>query len=196
MGTEGLRKCCHCEVWFRPHPRNAAHQRYCLAPPCRAASKRASQQKWHRRNPGYFHGPDYVKKVQAWRRAHPWYWRKGAAGGVPADPRALQDVILSQTVEEETVRTSRNQISRPLQEIVLAQSHALVGLASMISGEALQESLAGVLSACYERGQRIGGSVPWMQPQEVKHERARTDCAAATAPHSAAVQLGGSPSGP
>lgn len=196
MGTQGLRKCCHCEVWFRPHPRNATRQGHCLAPPCRAASKRASQQKWHRKNPGYFHGEAYVKKVQAWRRVHPGYWRKAAARAGPDDPGALQEIVLAQPVAEEPVSALRNEISRPLQEIVLAQSHALVGLASMISGEALQENLAGVLTACYERGQRIGGSVPWMQPQEVKYERARTDYAATAAAHSAAVQLGGSPSGP
>jgi hypothetical protein len=174
MGTEGLRKCCHCEVWFRPHPRIAAHQRHCLAPPCRAASKCSSQRKWQRKNPGYFHGEAYVRKVQAWRQAHPGYWRRGAG---PGEAPALQDVIPTQTVGEESVDALRNrlcqEISLPLQEIVLAQGHALVGLASMISGEALQESLGQVLSACYERGQRIGGCVPWMQPPEVKHERAR-----------------------
>jgi hypothetical protein len=41
----------------------------------------------------------------------------------------------------------------------------------MISGEPLQEDIARVLTACYERGQRIGGIVPWMHKQEVKHER-------------------------
>ena len=64
MGTEGLRKCCHCGIWFRPHGRNAWHQRFCLKPECQVASKRASQRKWCRKNPGYFHGEMHVKRVQ------------------------------------------------------------------------------------------------------------------------------------
>ena len=80
MSTEGLRKCCHCGVWFKPHARNAYHQRFCVKPECQAASKRASQQKWCRKNPGYFHGDAHLKRVQAWRRKHPGYWKpKGTA---------------------------------------------------------------------------------------------------------------------
>ena len=40
------RKCRHCGENFTPDARNAHHQRYCTAPSCRAASKRASQAKW------------------------------------------------------------------------------------------------------------------------------------------------------
>jgi hypothetical protein len=200
MGTEGLRKCCQCAVWFKPHPRNAYHQRFCLKPECQAASQRASQRKWCRKNPGYFHGEAYVKKVQAWRRKHPGYWKRqqGEEGGGPPD--ALQDLLIAQGFAPEQVRVFRNclseEISRPLQDVLSAQQHALVGLASMISGEALQEDIVRVLTTCYQRGQRIGGIVPWMQPQEVKHERTRADCAAAAATSSPAVQLGRSPSGP
>ena len=69
MGTEGLRKCCHCGIWFRPHGRNAWHQRFCLKPECQVASQR----KWRRKNPGYFHGEMHVKRVREWRRKHPGY---------------------------------------------------------------------------------------------------------------------------
>jgi len=64
------------------------------------------------------------------------------------------------------------------------------GLASMITGEPLQEDIDRVLTTCYERGQRIGGMVPWMHPQEVKDERKRADCAATAATGTPAVQLG------
>lgn len=200
MGTDGLRKCCHCEVWFRPHPRRAAHQRFCLKPECQAASKRASQQKWCRKNPGYFHGEQYVKKVQAWRRKHPGYWKpKGTVVVCPATD-ALQDLLTAQGFDNQGVNVFRNclleEISRPLQEMIIAQHHALKGLAAMITGEPLQEDIVQILTTCYERGQRIGGMVPWMQPQEVKYERTRADSAAAAETGAPAVQLGRSSPGP
>jgi hypothetical protein len=65
----------------------------------------------------------------------------------------------------------------------------------MITGDALQEDIAGVLSSCYERGQRIGGVVPWMPAQESRDERSRTDYAEATEAHTGTVQLGRSSPG-
>ena len=207
MSTEGLRKCCHCAVWFRPHPCNAYHQRFCLKPECQVASKRASQQKWCRKYPGYFHGEVHVKRVQAWRRKHPGYWRPKGTAEVCGPPDALQDLLCSQGFDNQDVKVFRNclseEISRPLQDVLSAQQHALVGLAAMITGEPLQEDIARVLTTCYERGQRIGGIVPWMAQrapqvhlQEVKHERTRGDSAATAATGSPAVQLGRSPPGP
>ena len=179
MGTEGLRKCCHCKVWFKPQPCNVYHQQYCGRADCQAASQRASQQKWCRKNPGYFHGETHVQRVQDWRRKHPGYCRPKGAAEACGPPDALQDLLTAQGFAHADVTVFRNclseEISRPLQEILTAQQHALVGLAAMITGEPLQEDIARVLTTCYERGQRIGGRVPWMQPQEVKHERTRTD---------------------
>jgi len=199
MGTDGLRKCCQCGIWFRPG-RNGWHQHFCLKAECQSASKRASQQKWWRKTPGYYHGEMHVKRVQVWRRQHPGYWKQKGAAKACGPPDALQDLLTTQGFDSEGVKVFRNclsdEISRPLQDVLLAQQHALVGFASMISGEALQEDIARVLTTCYERGQRIGGIVPWMKTQEVQHERARADSTAATAKHSAAVQLGRSPSGP
>jgi hypothetical protein len=199
MSTQGLRRCCQCGIWFRPPARNAWHQRFCSNRPCRVASKRASQQKWRRKNPGYFHGEQYVKKVQAWRRRHPGYWRAKAAGQSCGPPDALQDLLAAQGFDSKGVTTLRNclteEISRPLQDLLFAQSHALVGLTAMISGEPLQEDIARVLTACYERGQRIGGGVPWMKAQEVSDEGRRAVIAATAATHCAAVELGRSPPG-
>jgi len=200
MGTDGLRKCCHCAVWFKPRGRNAWHQRFCLEAECQLASKRASQRKWSRKTPGYFHGEFHVKRVREWRRKHPGYWKAKRVAEACGPPDALQDLLAAQGFGHEDVKVFRNclsaEISRPLQDVLVAQQHALVGLAAMITGEALQEDIARVLTTCYERGQRIGGSMPWMQPQEVKYERTRADCTAAAAPGSPEVQLGRSPSGP
>ncbi len=171
MSTKGLRKCCHCGIWFRPHPCNAYHQRFCSKADCQAASKHASQQKWCRKNPGYFHGEQYVKKVQAWRRQHPGYWKAKRLTQGCGPPDVLQDLLMSQGFDNKEVTTFRNclteEISQPLQDVLSAQSHALVGLTAMISGEPLQEDIARLLTTCYERGQRIGGVLPWMKKQEV-----------------------------
>ena len=193
MSTKGLRKCCHCGSWFRPHPRNAYHQRFCMKGDCRAASKRASQQKWHRKNPGYFRGEQYVKKVQAWRRAHPGYWKGGAAAQSCGRVDTLQDLLMAQGFDNKEVSVFRNylnqEISRPLQDVLSAQGHALVGLTAMISGEALQEDIAGLLSTCYERGQRLGGpdlwrvGRAWMNKEQLSDERTKSDIATTAAAH-------------
>lgn len=200
MSTEGLRKCCHCAVWFRPHPRNAYHQLFCLKPECQVASKRASQRKWWRKNPGYFHGEAHVKRVQEWRRMHPGYWKRKVVDEACSPPDALQELLIAQGFDSKGVAVFRNslseEISRPLQDVLLAQHYALVGLTAMITGGALQDDIASVLTTCYERGQRIGGIAPWMREQDVKYERARSDSTAEAATHSTAVQLGRSPSGP
>ena len=206
MSTEGLRKCCQCGLWFMPHPRNAYHQRFCLEPECRVASRRASQRTWCGKNPGYFHGEQHVKKVQAWRRKHPGYWKRKGTVEACGPPDALQDLLLMQGFDNEGVKVFRNclsdEIFRPLQDVLAAQQYAIVGLTAMITGEPLQEDIARVLTTCYERGQRIGGpdlwkgGMPWMQSQEVKHERTRADSAAAAAAGSPAVQLDRSAPGP
>jgi hypothetical protein len=173
---------------------------YCGKPECQLASKHASQRKWCLKNPGHFKGKEHVQRVQAWRQRHPGYWRAKGTAAPCGPPDALQDLLILQGFEPQGVNTFRNclleEISRPLQDVLIAQQHALVGLAAMITGEALQEDIAQVLSACYERGQRIGGKVPWMQPQEISHERSRTHSAATAAAHSPALQLDRSSAGP
>ena len=170
MSTLGFRKCCQCGHWFRPEPRNAYHQRFCSTMTCRAASKRASQQKWCRKNPRYFCGSDEVQRVQVWRRQHPGYWRHTDTIKAIPSAIALQDICSPQPLDEQLVHALSNRLSAeiaaPLQDVLLAQQHTLVGLAALLTGGALQEDIAAALLACYERGQRIGGMVPWMRSLE------------------------------
>ena len=196
MGTKGLRKCCNCGVWFKPQRRNAYHQRFCFEPACRTASKQASQRKWCRKNPVYFRGEVHVNRVRAWRRRHPGYWKGKGAEETRQELDALQELLIAQGFDSEGVTTFRNcllaEISRPLQDLLDAQNITLVGLTSLICGEPLQEDIAQVLCACYERGRHINGRVPWMNKppacalsgttdREVKHEKTRVDSAATAA---------------
>lgn len=50
------RTCKHCKAFFDPAPRNIGRQHYCSQPPCRQASKAASQRRWLRKpqNRDYF----------------------------------------------------------------------------------------------------------------------------------------------
>jgi hypothetical protein len=138
-----------------------------------------------------------VKRVQAWRGEHPGYWKKCTPQAGSRKPVALQDLVVEQPPTAEAITGLRNQlferleqISRPLQDMVDAQALALTGLTAMMTGDTLQEEIGRTLAACYERGQRIGGMVPWMQARESRHERTHSDSTPASATGSGAVQLG------
>ena len=74
------RKCKHCQTFFVPTPA-ASDANATAPPPCRQASKAASQQRWLHKpaNRDYFTGPTQVERVRQWRKAHPGYWRRQAS---------------------------------------------------------------------------------------------------------------------
>jgi hypothetical protein len=90
------RRCLHCRHLFHRHPRTRTQQRFCSAPACRAASKKASQLRWLRKpeNQDYFRGVQHVSRVQAWREKHREYGREEP---VTAEP--LQEMIMGQPVD-------------------------------------------------------------------------------------------------
>jgi hypothetical protein len=90
------RRCLHCRHLFHRHPRTRTQQRFCSAPACRAASKKASQQRWLRKpeNQDYFRGVQHVSRVQAWREKHPEYGRES-----PLSAEPLQEMIMGQPVD-------------------------------------------------------------------------------------------------
>ncbi len=71
-------KCLCCGEVFRPDRRNRHHRKFCAEPACRLASERTNQQGWLVRpgNINPFRGAENVQRVQAWREAHPGYWRR------------------------------------------------------------------------------------------------------------------------
>src|SRR3990172_6412266 len=100
MTRPELPKCLSCNKLFRADARNARHQKYCCEPNCRKASKAASRCAWLAKpdNQDYFRGPENVVRVQAWRAAHPQYWRR-PAGQRAQKLVALQDVCHTQPIE-------------------------------------------------------------------------------------------------
>src|ERR1700757_2609480 len=134
MAGGNRRKCRCCLKLFRPDARNRRHQRYCSALACRAASKAASQARWLStpENQDYFHGPEHVARVQAWRARHPGYWRRG-----PGVSPAFQDLSTAQPVDS----LSKTAVSAapPLQEVLSTQPAVLIGLIAHIVGTPLQD---------------------------------------------------------
>ena len=100
MAHQKAHNCLFCGEIFEADARNAAHQKYCFKAPCRKASQAASRRIWLAKseNQDYFRGPENVARVQAWRAAHPGYWRRARLEIVVGAPLvlALQDVCPSQ----------------------------------------------------------------------------------------------------
>ena len=133
MKKNKRRRCLCCQRLFHRHPRTRAQQRYCSEPHCRAASKKASQQRWLRKpeNQDYFCGPQHVNRVQAWREAHPEYGR-----GLLRKGRPLQETIKRQRVDP-----SRETPSLALQEPIRPQDPGAVELNGTWAAGALQDAM-------------------------------------------------------
>jgi hypothetical protein len=156
MHPEGRRKCLHCQKFFVPDPRNRGHQRYCGKPQCREASKRASQRRWRGRpeNAEYFRGPSEVARVQAWRRAHPGYWRRRKR----KDEDALQDLLITQSSEGQADPKQDGGIA--LQDHWQRQAPVVIGLIAHLTGSALQEDIASMTGRLIAKGQALMGQKP------------------------------------
>ena len=144
-------KCRNCDELFRPDPRNRHHQRYCSKPDCRKASKAASQRRWLHKpeNREYFKGAANVQRVQAWRTAHPGYWRRSH----PDNRSALQEDSLAPAVENND--KSPTLACHALQDLYGAQPSVLIGLIANLTGTALQENIADTGRRLQQLGQDI-----------------------------------------
>ena len=133
---------CVAGSFFDVDHRNRDRQRYCSATPCRRASKTASQAAWliQPMNAGYFSDPVHVKRVQAWRGAHPGYSRTK-----PGKIKTLQDSLIAQVtvfVEQTAIRaeTPAPPAISALQDLLNAPSPVLAGLIAHLFEVTLQET--------------------------------------------------------
>jgi hypothetical protein len=157
MARPEQHNCLFCGELFRADPRNARHQKYCLQPACRKASKAASQRAWLGKadNQDYFRGPENVARVQRWRVAHPGYWRraKGARRQRPAAPVALQDLCPAQAIE--MADHSQGVLQPALQDLLLDQAAVLIGFIAQFTGSALQDDICRSTRRLLELGHDI-----------------------------------------
>ena len=156
MHSKGSCQCQHCGEFFVPDARNRTRQRVCGKPPCRKARKAQTQRRWRQRpdNADYFRGSHHVERVQAWRRAHPGYWRRGRKGS-----GALQDTLIAQVAVQR--RETEQDDGAALQDAWDAQPPLLVGLISHLAGSALQADIAEMTRRLHSRGRAVlGKDVP------------------------------------
>lgn len=153
MHPSGSCKCLHCGEFFRPDARNRARQRCCGKAPCRKARKAASQRAWLSKpgNADYFKGEHNVARVQAWRKAHPGYWKRCRH----RRRAALQDRLIAQpsVVQEEAAQD----VCRALQDDWKSQSPVIVGLIAHLAGTALPDDIAAMTRTLHSRGRAVLG---------------------------------------
>jgi hypothetical protein len=194
---KGVRKCAHCKVFFRPVASAKHRQRYCSSAVCQGARKAAANARFLAANPDYFRGPHQVARVRAWRAANPGYGRKKGAAGVKAP--ALQVVSASEVLASE-VDTLRDVVVA-LQAVCDQQGVVLEGLASHLTGVALQAELGVVLGGWYDLGRRLRGPSPGDRvlchptSKESGDESGAVALSDASASGAQVVQLGRSPPG-
>ena len=148
------RKCRCCSEFFVPDYRNQDRQHYCSKPACRQASKQASQERWLGKpgNRDYFRGQENVRRVQAWRQAHPGYWKTQtlvSGKAQVAAPQLLNPKQVSCNVPPSALGT--------LQDFCLAEDPGFIGLLAMITGTTLQEDIAATARRVVEQGRNILG---------------------------------------
>ena len=148
------RKCRCCKEFFTPEHRNAYHQSYCSKPPCRCASRAASQRRWLSKpaNRDYFRGQENVQRVQQWRKAHPSYWKKNSGS-----PQSTQVVETQRLEPGRVLVTHPPQSSSTLQDVCITDHPAFIGLISMVTGSTLQEDIASTTRKLEARGRDILG---------------------------------------
>jgi hypothetical protein len=163
---------------YVPDPRNRWHQKHCSQPACRRASKSTGQRRWRRSPKGcdYFKGHANVLRVQAWRKAHPGYWRKRRKKAL-----ALQDDLFTQLFTDKKDKHRLNE--HALQDVLNTQSSLLVGLVANLTGSPLQDHIASTAHRLILLGQQVQGR------GRIDDDRQEGALSAALAPRAGAVQL-------
>ena len=176
MKGPGKRKCLCCQEFYHPDHRNLRHQRYCPRAACRKESKAQSQRRWQQRpeNQNYFRSPENSQRVKDWRKRNPGYWRKSESSlQVP-----LQEVCQKQVTPNEEVIAEKTPDA--LQEVFLMQPAVVVGLISMMTGNALQEDIVATARVLVRKGRDILDMNPGSETTRSKNEN-QTPTLSATA---------------
>jgi hypothetical protein len=133
-----------------PDHRNWWHQKFCLKPECRQASKAQSQRQWLSKpeNRDVFQGSANVLRVRRWREQHPGYWKRPAKS-----PRTLQEVVLAQVAVDKEVAEKTS--PPPLQDFFASQDPLVLGLISHLIDSPLQESVEQAALRLVEKGRNL-----------------------------------------
>jgi len=148
-------KCLHCKMLFVPDYRNRGRQKYCSAPECQQASKRARQERWLSKpeNRNHFRGPENVQRVVQWRKANPGYWQRSPRKAT----RTLQDACSEQVAPIKQLAPIALPVACAitLQDVCQVQAPLIVGLISNFTDCTLQDDIVPLIRRLITRGQDI-----------------------------------------
>ncbi len=132
------RKCKNCKIYFLPDPRNRRRQRFCSHPSCQKASKADSQRRWLQKpeNQNEFKCAHNVKRVQAWRKNHPDYWRRRKTDKEKALQEPLPGEIVAEREDETPLTEDASQDSLSVENLEGREVEA------SLTENALQDSLS------------------------------------------------------
>lgn len=189
------RKCLNCGELFRPDHRNRKKQKYCSKKVCRAASKKASNDRWRARkeNRNYFCGPDHVARVQEWRRRNPGCHKKPRLKSKP-----LQDDLNAGSPTSKGENGDLNEIA--LQDYLNRQSPVIIGLIAHLTANMLQDDIAQTFARMRQLGRDILSGVAEHNHHPIQHTGGSYDNKTTNRPNphpqgAGKIQLGGSPPG-
>ena len=134
------RRCKNCLDLYKPDFRHLKQQKFCEKIDCKVASKKYSQEKWleKAKNRDYFSGSEHVIRVQQWRQENAGYWkRKKIKDPHSLFEHALQDVIIAESHDGKCFQAYLSQDA--LQDMLLSKTLVIIGLASHLNKNALQE---------------------------------------------------------
>ena len=188
-------RCLWCAEAFDVDRRNVLRQKYCSAPACQKASKKASQAKWLARpeNVDYHKGPVAAARVAEWKKANP----ELVAGQRARKAAVVQDICIAQAIElkRELAILANPAESSPapecavVQDFITVQPLVVIGLIAHFFNILVQEDMVSTT----RRLQQLG--------EDIANGRSPDGCAkadnlsGASAARAGAVQLGGSAPG-
>ena len=158
------RNCLHCKRLFDPDYRHRRDQFYCVKPVCKKARQAASLQRWreHPENQDFWRGRWNIERVQAWRKAHPEYWKRVKRKKVADRGVALQIAMKSAQVGEDKLDSDGvvdDCVTNRVLVDLKTQDSVLVGLIAQLTGDTLQNAIYQTTARLYEKGQAIKGQL-------------------------------------
>ena len=158
------RNCLNCKRLFDPDYRHRHNQFYCTKPACKKARQGANLQRWRERpeNQDFWRARWNIERVQAWRIAHPEYWKRVKRKKETDRGVALQIAMKSAQVPDDkldSVGAVCDCVTKRMPVDFRTQDPVLVGLISQLTGDTLQNAIHQTTARLYEKGQAVMGQL-------------------------------------
>lgn len=150
------KRCEYCGELFTPAACRWKQQKVCYRVSCRMTGKAKSQQRWMRKNPGYFQGRypqlketwDYAGYLRDYREEHPKYVAADNRGRKkrrerPKGQAGSADIQDSARRRQESVAAIRSRRGADIQETARLQLDGILDLLAAGGSADIQETMAG-----------------------------------------------------